>query len=272
MHVVSAADVDQYQGVIDGLTTVAQANVLTLVTAIDTPNPVEYRDTMLAAFPEVLDPFLVAADDVAAEWYTTVRQDAGLIGTYAAVTAEATTKERFDALVRYALTPVFAGRDDAKALLFSTLAGGTQKLIANQGRATIEANVFRDPVRVGYARIPQSGCCAFCGLLASRGPVYSNAEAAGVVIGRGMDESGTLNPDGSRRRGAQAKGVKARGSRGLGNRYHDFCRCVPTPVFPGADNSLIVDTAAQYLDMYRDTGGSDLKTILQSWRKEHGAR
>lgn len=66
------------------------------------------------------------------------------------------------------------------------------------GRRTIDANVARDTRARGWARIPRAGCCDFCAMLATRGPVYKEDTA-----------------------------LRARD----GSRYHDTCRCVSEPVY-----------------------------------------
>lgn len=47
------------------------------------------------------------------------------------------------------------------------------KYTANGGRDTTDLIVVRDPVALGYVRVTRDKPCAFCLMLASRGPVYS---------------------------------------------------------------------------------------------------
>jgi len=62
----------------------------------------------------------------------------------------------------------------------------------------IYQNGYRDPARVYYARVPTGDSCAFCNMLASRGPVYRSAKSAGAD-----------DPD----------------------HYHGNCKCVITPMW-----------------------------------------
>jgi len=55
------------------------------------------------------------------------------------------------------------------------------------GRDTIFAEENRDPRAMGVARITGAAPCAFCAMLASRGPVYVSAESAGQIEGQEMD-------------------------------------------------------------------------------------
>lgn len=272
------SEVDSYQSVIDGLSAVAFAQVKALLQSLDTPNPITFRDALLATYPELMAPFLSAAGDVAAQWYAELRANSGVAGAVAPFIAAVPVRGQLDAVVRYSLSPLFKSQEFIGSGILELLAGATQKLIANQGRDTIEGSTYRDRVRVGWARIPQAGCCSFCALLASRGPVYSSAEAAGIVLGRGVDASVTAG-----KRGGQGKGVKIRGTQGLGNRYHNHCRCVAAPVFIGGDNSYVKYTEEFYTKQYTDLEAADgsirplgealtLKGVLADWRFTHGTK
>lgn len=242
------AEVDEYESVIHGLSTVAFAQIKSLLQTIDDPNPIVFRDALLEAYPELMAPFLATAGEVAAEWYTDLRGKVGLKAPFTPKPAPAPPTAELDADVRYSLKPLFAPAGEfIGSEILSLLAGFTQKLIAGQGRQTIESSAFADPARVGWARIPQPGCCAFCALLASRGAVYSSAETAG-----------------------------------LGNAYHKFCRCVPVPVFPGGDNALALRTEEHFGDLYADLESAtgqrpvgaavNVTEVLADWRHTHGTK
>lgn len=80
------------------------------------------------------------------------------------------------------------------------LSGSVQRLLAQSGRDTIAGNARRDPSYATWARVPSGfHVCGFCKGLASRGATYGSKESAG----------------------------------GEGNRYHDRCHCVPTPMWRG---------------------------------------
>lgn len=48
----------------------------------------------------------------------------------------------------------------------------------NGGRDTILGTVAADPEAIGWARVARGRCCAFCAMLASRGPVYTSEGSA----------------------------------------------------------------------------------------------
>jgi len=271
--VASRSDVAAYSQAIDKLSTVAYAQLKALLDSLATPNPVAFRNALIATYPEMMRPYLSASSAVAAQWYTTLRVNAGAAGRFAPILAPEVPAEQFTALVRYPVKPLFLSLDaPACPSVLTLLAGATQKLIANQGRDTISASALKDPVRVGYARIPRSDACSFCGLLASRGAVYRSEASAGGVVGRGVSAASTAG-----KVGGQGQGTKARGSRSLGsNDFHNHCRCVTTPVFRGGDNAYLAYTQDHFKAMYdaafelNDQGSISAKDTLAQWRQVHG--
>lgn len=55
-------------------------------------------------------------------------------------------------------------------------AGASARLVQLGGRSAAIETVRRDPVAVGYVRVTRGGCCGFCAMLASRGPVYRSKD------------------------------------------------------------------------------------------------
>jgi hypothetical protein len=103
---------------------------------------------------------------------------------------------------------------------------------------------------MGYQRVPKPGCCAFCGMLASRGASgttnYSSEEAAFRVVGRGVPVEKTRG-----KRGGQGKGIGPRGSRKIGEKFHDHCKCRAVPVSKGNYVQMQED-ADRYLESYAE--------------------
>lgn len=56
-----------------------------------------------------------------------------------------------------------------------------ERWVKQGGRDTVTRNVERDPRKPRFARVPQGPTCGWCVMLASRGWVYSSAEAAGEL-------------------------------------------------------------------------------------------
>ena len=277
---VTAMEVGKFRSAIGQLTTVAFAQTKALLAEVGDANPVVFRDRLLETFPSLVAPYHAAASELSATWYEDLRADM-VGGSFTASVVSDVDPDRVDSLVRYSMTPLFQG---SSSDVLGLLAGGLQRIVANGARDTIIQNVMADRVRVGYARIPRAGCCAFCGMLASRGAVYNSRESAGGVVGRGVDASVTAG-----KRGGQGKGVKVRGSRSLGSdRYHDHCHCLPAPVFSG--DTFHKEVEDKYAGMYEQASGTklsdyskrnpdgpqfqstDAKATLANWREEFGTK
>lgn len=74
--------------------------------------------------------------------------------------------------------------------------GVAQRAVVQAGRDTIINATVRDRRAAGWARFAEPGACAFCAMLATRGPVYHSEESADFEA-------------------------------------HDHCRCEPMPVWDG---------------------------------------
>jgi len=97
-----------------------------------------------------------------------------------------------------------AGQSYAQAMAngLVEVSGAASRLAMNSGRDTIVEAVQHDPRALGWARVTDSAPCAFCAMLASRGPVYKKETA-----------------------------VRTKG----GRRYHDHCGCTAEPVYEGSE-------------------------------------
>lgn len=226
----------------------------------------EFRALMIEGVPEVVDPYLALAADVAAVSY----EQALPASDYRAITADPIPKERIAASTSWALQAV-----GESAL--SLLSGSTQRALFDAHRETTLANV-RNERGARWARYASSTACAFCRMLATRGAVYTSEAAAGKVVGRGKDM--TLQERRMRAsgldRGARGRFIaggsgKTRGNQSLGGRYHDNCRCLAVPVRPGETYqppAYVEQWEADYVNAVRSTDGAgpygaiDTKAVL----------
>jgi hypothetical protein len=71
---------------------------------------------------------------------------------------------------------LLAGRsaDDARVVALTRTSGSVTRHVLNGGRETILRSVSEDKEARGWARVTDGDPCAFCALLASRGPVYKD--------------------------------------------------------------------------------------------------
>lgn len=88
--------------------------------------------------------------------------------------------------------PLKAAKDQG----FVQVAGAASRLVLEGGRQTIIRNSESTDGVSGWIRVPSGKACAFCAMLASRGPVYKEST--------------------------------------VGFRAHDHCSCVPEPYYDGS--------------------------------------
>uniref|UniRef100_A0A8H2JIU0 Tox-PL domain-containing protein n=2 Tax=Mycolicibacterium mucogenicum DSM 44124 TaxID=1226753 RepID=A0A8H2JIU0_MYCMU len=211
------------------------------------------------AFPEFISTYIAAAGDIG----TTVYEDLpGGVDGFTAVTAALPAVEQLAANGRYMLlaptTTVIQG------VITRLVNGGVRdaqfaNLAAEYGDPAILADPA-DSLGTLWARHASANACGFCRMLATRGAVYTSAEAATSVVGRGVDltvsdqraiamgqmtraearerRSVYRNAAHAARQGAQVgdrrKSGRTRGIRPLGDKFHDHCHCIAVPVRPGS--------------------------------------
>ncbi|MFD5384251.1 hypothetical protein ACFWMG_04640 [Streptomyces sp. NPDC127074] len=121
------------------------------------------------------------------------------------------------------------------------MVGSTQYLALEGGRSVMNQSIEMDERATGWSRVTDNDPCAWCAMLASRGPVYKSAKTAG-------------DP----RQG--------------GNSYHDHCGCQAWPAFTldepfvGLANRLYDD----WLRVTRGTGGRGAVNAFRRWWDAEG--
>lgn len=115
------------------------------------------------------------------------------------------------------------------------MVGTTQYLALEGGRQAVQRSIDADEQATGWARVTDSDPCAWCAMLASRGPVYKSAKTAG-------------DP----RQG--------------GNSYHDHCACQAWPAFTN-DEPFIGIAEKLYDDWLRETRGRGGKHAVNAFRR-----
>jgi len=121
------------------------------------------------------------------------------------------------------------------------MVGSTQYLALEGGRSVMQRSIGADEMATGWSRVTDSDPCAWCAMLASRGPIYKSAQTAG-------------DP----RQG--------------GNRYHDHCGCQAWPAFT-LDEPFIGLADQLYSDWRRvtsGTGGRDAVNAFRRWWESEG--
>lgn len=207
-------------------------------------SPARTQAVLHEAFPDLFNPYAAASSAVSATFYEEVRALSISSGVDAALTLDAVEAPRWHGLVGWGAGASMFERG-GQALVFSLLSGGLTRALREAASDTIIGNAQMERVQVGYQRVPSPGCCAWCGMIASRGDIHKSEDDALRVMGRGV-------PVGQGRgRGSKGKGrgIRPRGSRAIGEKYHDHCKCAGVPVFE--DNYVqMQDDAESYYDAY----------------------
>lgn len=256
----------------------ADSEVSAILRAVSGADVPLVRQALLEALPEMLAPYLTASGELAAVLLEELRAEAGRRGVfYAESAASAVAPARLEGTVRWAVAPL--ADETLQSTAVSRLSGSVSRMIMDASRDTMMLNGAREGVR--FQRMPRPGCCAFCGMLASRPPwmAYRSEASALGVVGRGSTRTG-LDATGKRLSGGAGSGVKARGEREVGADTHDDCHCVVVALYPGTEmTSLAAATQRDYEQQYRQSltneDGQSLSStpdILAEWRRYHGAR
>jgi len=265
---VALSVINGYDLALDSLSTAAMGDLRALLAEVDGMDQDKAKRVLFNAFPALFDPYAVASSEISASFYEEVRQAAGVDGSFAADTLDGVETPRWNGLVGFATQPAMF-EQAANALMFSILAGGLTSVLSEVAADTIYGNAANDPAEPRFQRVPKPGCCGFCGMLASRGAVYSSEDAATGVVGRGVPV-GAGRGKGIKGRG---KGIKARGSRSIGQDFHDHCKCRAVQVYKGTHVEMQAG-ADKYFDSYataRDKINAGLTLETETFKASDGS-
>jgi hypothetical protein len=176
---------------------VVAAAVAVLRTLAGQPlTPDQWRGLLDALFPTLVQGRR-ASFDLAVAFYTAQRAER-TDGQLPDVELPGYDRAALDKLLARTARPRLGAPDSARAAI-TTTAGAVARHVEQAGRDTIITASERDPLTVRWARVPTGPRpCAFCWMLASRGPVY-------------------------------------RPQTGEVREWHDSCTCVAVPVFDPDD-------------------------------------
>lgn len=233
----SSHDVAEFRRLNSSVVDLAKDDLTEFWRGLDIGDAEFSRDALLEFMPALNDQYGTISSAVAADWYDELRDSSSARGQYRATATGAVPAEQVQASVRYAAGALWA--DDVSPL-FSHLVNITDKFVKQAGRDTVARSVSGDRGAT-YCRVPTgTETCAFCLMLASRGPVYGGKIAAG----------------------------------GEGNRYHGDCDCVPTPSWSGKDLPDGYDLKALndiYVRGVRSAEGGSTSAILAGIRQVSGS-
>ncbi|WP_435610074.1 hypothetical protein [Streptomyces sp. C10-9-1] len=138
---------------------------------------------------------------------------------------------------------VAAGRTPQQAIDAAgvRMTGSAQHLALQGGRQVMKKTIEDDEYASGWARVTDGDPCAWCAMLASRGPVYKSARTAG----RDHD---------------------ARFTGGAGFAYHDHCACQAVPSYT-QDEDFIGVAEQLYNDWLEQTKWKSGRDAVNAWRR-----
>lgn len=132
------------------------------------------------------------------------------------------------------------GRNNVAQVSFVNLSGEASRQALNGGRSTIDYLVQQDGQALGWIRKTDNDPCAFCAMLAGRGPVYKSAASA--VTGTAYSE--TVG----------------------GFRAHAHCACQPEAVY--SSTTQWPGRAREFKELWRaSTPGLSGKDALNAFRR-----
>ncbi|MGW9637444.1 VG15 protein [Nocardiopsis alba] len=167
-----------------------------------------------AAATATVNRYAMAATVLASDYYETERRYAEIPGLFVPDLVEV-PEEKAAASFRWATSDLWIPEQRDPPPIEQRLAtaktkadGAAEKLVADATRETIVGAVEADLEARGWVRQAALGACSFCKLMAIRGPVYSDADAAGG------DANSRFQGDGD-------------------FKFHDHCNCHAAVIFRG---------------------------------------
>lgn len=217
-----------------------------LMRSLADESPAVQREAMMDLLPTLGNQYASATGEVAAVFSGELMELQEVKKPAAPETLALPAARSWFALAGFGLSDSILERG-GMLLAYSVIAGGLTKRLTEYAADTMIGNAGIQSTPMRAQRVPKSKCCAFCGMLASRGAVYSTLSAGGVG-GRGVPVGEGLGR-GSKGRG---RGIKTRGSQAIGEKFHDHCRCEVVAVTEKNEVQLQAD-ADKYYDAYRDS-------------------
>lgn len=263
---IPLAMVNGYSTLLSELSTRALIDLRKTISPILDASPEVKQRTMRELLPVLGNQYAGMTSLISAQFFTELQQVLEIRNPIDAQSLAGPDADRWDSLAGWATRPA-ALEQGGNALMFSLLSGGLTRILTEMAADTMIGNAEAQG-GMGYQRVPKPGCCAFCGMLASRGAAYTSKESAGTVVGRGVPLEKTKG-----RRGGQGRGINPRGSRRLGESFHDHCRCAVVAVTP--QNAVQMQSDAdRYLDTYRKgyKQAQDGKIWVPAERTKDGSR
>lgn len=176
---VTRVDVQRIQAANQSIARLAIRDLEAFWSTLDLTRPEAARDALLEFVPTLTATYGEVAAVVAADWYEDLRAASGAPGRFAPLLADPVPAVAVHSTVRFGARHLWT---DTPTQTLSFLNGAVQRYALQPGRETIILSARQDPWRPRFARVPSGPTtCAFCLMLASRGPVYWSRQTAGEM-------------------------------------------------------------------------------------------
>ena len=231
-----AVSADEIQMALGGLHLEVKEVLTNFWRTLDLSNPAHARNELLEFMPMLLGQYGSKAASIAADWYDELRYDFGFRDTFITDLGGLLQPEFVQQRTRFGAGHLWTDTPDG-TLLF--LSGAITGWVTDAFNGTLELNMQNDPDDTWVIRKPEPDACKWCLTLGSRSAaqyrnaVYSTTASATRVVGRGIERQ--LRTDSRGRTQMRGGGVKTRGTREIGQKYHDYCRCISVPLWVGSD-------------------------------------
>ncbi|WP_051264715.1 VG15 protein [Nakamurella lactea] len=238
------ADVQGFQSSLDDVSSASLAEFLAVWRVLDLGNAAAATGAIREAIAALIEQYGPMSAELGAQWFDDLRVQAGQSVRYEARLSKVVITDALQSRIGWSAYPLFLEQPNAQQAL-SRFTATLQQEVTEPAKETVEVNVERDPARPRWARHASANACAWCALLATRGPVYRSETSAGG-----------------------------------GKKYHPHCHCVPVAVWSNqtfepapwvADWDKGYRAARKKLDT-KDSAAVPSKAILAEMRTSLGLK
>ncbi|QAU05023.1 putative capsid maturation protease [Mycobacterium phage Henu3] len=227
--------VPEFQGALQQLAIEAGNAGRRLVSRMGELSTAEGLQLVTDAYPELIEPFVVASGEMTAQWYgeNMVRPVRRIASErlFLPEPAELPSRQRLAKSGRWAVLQ----RDPGTAIV-----GSSTRWVFDESRRTVNDNAEREGVR--WTRYASANACGFCRMLATRVLTVGERGAPGLYRTKAAAEASPHTPD---------------------VRGHDHCKCIAVPVRDGyTPPGYVYD----WLDDYNAVSRDDDGYLLPEWK------
>jgi len=203
---------------------VAAAAALAIKKAFSLIDPTNLRLTLpkfITAAQAVTSQYGAASRSLAVAHYADLRQHAGVSGNFQPKPVNLPPSAQVESAAGWATTDLWSPTngtlpdEKVRQTAEDKASQAFERLVLNVGREQLVTAAEDDSDAIAWARSARPDACWFCAMLATRGAVYTSAEAAGQA-----------DPE----EGETPIGLDSQGKEFV-NRFHTNCRCQIVPVF-----------------------------------------